>query len=61
MKKQQADNYYDLLLGTETKRYMFRIFAVKEIIENPERYGFDVKKHKNIPLYNTPPLRLIPR
>ena len=35
MKKQQADNYYDLLLGAETKRYMFRIFAVKEIISNP--------------------------
>lgn len=44
MKKQQADNYYDLLLGTETKRYMFRIFAVKEIIESPERYGFDIKE-----------------
>lgn len=44
MKKQQADNYYDLLLGAETKRYMFRIFAVKEIIESPERYGFDIKE-----------------
>ena len=38
--KQQVDNYYDLLLGTETKRYMFRILAVKAIVESPDRYGF---------------------
>jgi hypothetical protein len=44
MEKQQADNYYDLLLGTETKRYMFRILAVKEIVESPERYGFYIKE-----------------
>ena len=43
LKKQQADNYYDLLLGTETKRYMFRILAVKEIMQAPERYGFFVE------------------
>lgn len=54
LKKQQADNYYDLLLGTETKRYMFRIFAVKEIIESPERYGFDIKEtQKYTPLNYT--------
>ena len=38
--KQQVDNYYDLLLGTETKRYLFRILAVKAIVESPDRYGF---------------------
>lgn len=38
--KQQVDNYYDLLLGTETKRYLFRILAVKAIMESPDRYGF---------------------
>ena len=54
MKEQQADNYYDLLLGTETKRYMFRIVAVKEILESPERYGFDIKEaQKYSPLQYT--------
>ena len=54
MKKQQADNYYDLLLGIETKRYMFRILAVKEILESPERYGFDIKEaQKYSPLMYT--------
>lgn len=43
LETQQADNYYDLLLGTETKRYVFRILAVKTIVESPENYGFIVK------------------
>jgi len=38
--RQLVDNYYDLLLNTETSRYVFRILAVKEIMSHPERYGF---------------------
>lgn len=38
--KQLVDNYYDLLLNSETSRYVFRILAVKEIMSNPQRYGF---------------------
>lgn len=37
---QQVKGYYDLLLGEETKRYLPRIIAVKEILSNPEKYGF---------------------
>ncbi len=37
---QKAENYYDLLLGEETGRYVFRIMAIKEILNNPEKYGF---------------------
>ncbi|MDB2702539.1 lytic transglycosylase domain-containing protein [Flavobacteriaceae bacterium] len=55
--KQQADNYYDLLLGTETKRYIFRILAVKEIIQAPERFGFFVEKAQ---LYSPVAYRTIP-
>ena len=33
-------NYYDALLPNETERYVFRIIALKEIINNPEKYGF---------------------
>ncbi|MDA8639941.1 lytic transglycosylase domain-containing protein [Flavobacteriaceae bacterium] len=40
LKKQQVDSYYDLLLNSETKRYVFRILAVKEILSRPEEYGF---------------------
>jgi hypothetical protein len=38
--RQKVYNYYDLLLNEETGRYVFRILAVKEILSNPEKYGF---------------------
>lgn len=44
MNIQKADDYYDLLLGEETSRYVFRIMAIKEIISNPDKYGFAVQK-----------------
>jgi membrane-bound lytic murein transglycosylase D len=49
---QKANDYYDLLLGQETGRYVFRILAIKEILRNPEKYGFDIE---NDDLYNAVP------
>lgn len=40
LQRQKVSNYYDLLLGEETGRYVFRILALKEIMNNPEKYGF---------------------
>lgn len=37
---QGVDNYYDLLLTEETSRYVFRILALKEIMEEPARFNF---------------------
>lgn len=42
--RQQTNNYYDLLLNEETGRYVYRIIAIKEILEDPESYGFHVKE-----------------
>ena len=42
MQQQGVANYYDLLLNPETSRYVFRIIAIKEIIERPEKFGFTV-------------------
>ena len=39
---QQVTDYYDLLLTEETSRYVFRILALKEIMKNPDKYGFVV-------------------
>ena len=39
--RQKVDEYYELLLGEETGRYVFRILALKEIMNNPKKYGFD--------------------
>jgi len=39
---QQVKTYADLYLNVETSRYLFRILALKEIIEHSEKYGFNV-------------------
>lgn len=52
MKEQNVTSYYDLLLGEETGRYVFRIVALKEILSNPDKYGFNFRDKD---LYNTVP------
>lgn len=42
LKNQKVTSYYDLYLNEETSRYLFRVLALKEILENPKRYGFDL-------------------
>ena len=41
---QNALSYYDLLLNDETSRYVFRILALKEIVENQKKYGFNLRE-----------------
>lgn len=45
--RQDVEGYYDLLLGEETGRYVFRILALKEIMEHPLKYGFNFR-HKDL-------------
>jgi len=40
LEAQQADSAYDLWLAEETMRYMFRLLAMKMIMESPAQYGF---------------------
>ena len=54
--RQLVDSYYDLLLNSETGRYVFRILAVKEIMTNSERYGFVFNSED---LYNPIPVKKI--
>ena len=42
--KQRTNSYYDLALNEETARYIFRILAVKEVISNPKKYGYQLRK-----------------
>jgi len=44
MSRQQVNNYYDLLLVEETARYVPRLLAVKEIMQNPDKYGYIIEK-----------------
>lgn len=40
LREQRGETFYDLTLNPETARYVFRIVALKDIIEDPEYYGF---------------------
>ncbi len=54
LREQNVTDYYDLLLGEETGRYLFRIVALKEILSNPNKYGFNFRDkdlYTNIPTY----------
>ncbi len=44
MGKQKAGSYYSLKLPQETERYVFRILAIKEVLRNPEKYGYNLPK-----------------
>ena len=46
IKKQQQTDYYSLKLPEETERYIYRIAAIKIIMENPEAYGYRVPEEK---------------
>ena len=47
--KQLADHTMDLWLVKETSRYMFRLLAAKEVLSNPQRYGFLLKSEDLYP------------
>jgi len=54
LKEQNVTDYYDLLLGEETGRYVFRIVALKEILSNPNKYGFNFREkdlYNNVPTF----------
>lgn len=40
MTAQKVTDYYDLLVNEETSRYVFRILALKEIMQNQQKYGY---------------------
>lgn len=43
LQKQSADSALDLWLVEETSRYVYRMMAIKQIFENPTKYGFVLK------------------
>lgn len=40
---QKMSKYWDINLNNETSRYVFRILAIKDIMSNPEAYGFFIE------------------
>lgn len=40
LEKQKSNTFFDLYLTEETSRYVFRIMAMKIVLENPSAFGF---------------------
>ncbi|MBE9468822.1 MAG: transglycosylase SLT domain-containing protein [Bacteroidetes bacterium] len=56
--RQKSDNYYNLLLGEETGRYVFRLIAIKMILSNPQKYGFNINKEELYPIIPTSKIKI---
>jgi membrane-bound lytic murein transglycosylase D len=56
MRNQYATNYFDVEVNNETARYVFRIMAMKLILENPKAYGFNINSSDLYPERKTYPL-----
>ena len=50
VERQKSANYYDLLFVEETQRYVFRIIALKLVLEHPERYNFIIGDEEKYPI-----------
>ena len=52
--RQKTTNYFNLVLNSETSRFVARIVSLKYILQNPEKYGFDIQaeeKYKPLEFY----------
>ena len=56
IQKQETNNYFNLHLNDETSRYVFRIIVIKEIMENPRKYGFVFREND---LYSYPQVKQV--
>lgn len=55
---QGSNNYYDLWLNTETARYVYRIVAMKMVMENPRLYGIELMPEDLYPAIPTTDVEL---
>ena len=50
---QQVDEAFDMLLNPETSRYVFRILAMKQFLENPKAFGYIISHDQFYQSINT--------
>lgn len=56
LEAQKVSSYYNAILPRETMRYVPRILALKEIMQNPKKYGFEINKENK---YTKLPIRIL--
>lgn len=58
LSNQQQKSYYDLYLNRETQRYVYRILALKLIMQHPKNYGYYVRHCDTYPELPTTEVKL---
>lgn len=58
MERQGVTSFYDLVLPSETERYVFRMAAAKVILSNPFAYGFELPQDELYEPSNAKPLEV---
>lgn len=52
IERQKTDDFFSLYLPSETQQYIFKIIVAKLIMENPAKYGFELKKSDYYELFS---------
>ncbi len=58
MRSQGMRSYYHLRLPHETERYVMRIIAIKTVLSNPSRYGYNLVKGEGYPPFSVDRVRV---
>lgn len=53
MRNESVNSYYDVRLNRETSRYVYRILAIKLIMQNPQAYGYHIRRCDLYPVIPT--------
>lgn len=51
MAQQNQDNYFKLDLNHETGKYVYSLISMKEVIEHPEDYGYQIENARKLLAY----------
>ncbi|MEO8795419.1 MAG: lytic transglycosylase domain-containing protein [Daejeonella sp.] len=56
MARQNKDDYFSMKLNRETSIYVYKLISMKEIIENPKRYGYNGKTSRLLAMKQEKPV-----
>ncbi len=58
LKRQEQSDYYSMIFGEETGRYVYRIIALKAFLEQPNNYGFYLRKKDLYPSFKLKKIKI---
>ena len=56
IENQRSSTYYDMTMSEEPSRYVFRVLALKNMMESPADFGFEIPKGE---MYTLPKTKII--